>query len=384
MIKCCDKNIEIKRGKQNGKELFYAECVKCGKKFKSENKKEVENYFQKKEQVEYELQPMPKDHTQIMSWGKNNIQALMRQSAQFIDKPATQRMIEKNLRYVASLAGKTWDKIWSTKEGQESIKYAMTEANYYAATLGEMGDIVPYGSSCEFIPSVECFKFALESGRNAPFRDISIDLIHENDQTENYQKDGNFEIEIKRGIPRGDILAVAVTAIRTDNNKRIGEIYDVDRLLEKARVHSPAYRMCLANLAEFKKMQIEGKLQNDEQGDYFLKKIEYFKEGKKQSYEKKIYELDITNPYDGPDRPEMLRKAAGKSFFRPYMRVRNASAMVDEWEEESLDTREDVADAILSRASGQFDEEKITDAEIIEEEQKEEQKEENDKKLFNG
>ncbi len=45
---------------------------------------------------------------------------------------------------------------------------------------------------------------------------------------------------------------------------------------------------------------------------------------------KKIFREDITNPYDGADRPEMLRKVAGKSFLQPYMRVRNSTAAMDE------------------------------------------------------
>ena len=41
------------------------------------------------------------------------------------------------------------------------------------------------------------------------------------------------------------------------------------------------------------------------------------------TWNKKIYGDDITNPYDGPDRPEMLKKSAGKSplFWKGFRRV---------------------------------------------------------------
>lgn len=374
MITCCNNQLEIKTGKENGKTLFYAICPKCGLKTKSESKEAVIEFFNN--QGKYlQLQPMPKKPADILKWGQDNLPALMKESAQFIDKPATKRMIEKNLRYVSNLSGKSWDKIWNTQEGQESISYALSESLYHAAILPEMGSIVPFGSVAEFIPGVECYKFALEQGNNAPFSDIQIDLIHENDKTDNYQKDGNFYIEIKRGIPRGEIIAVVVSAIRNDTEKRIGDIYDVDRLLAKAEQHSPAYRNYLREMAEFKRMQIEGKLQKDAEGNqYYLKKIEYEKDGQKKSFDKKIYESDITNPYDGPDRPEMLRKAAGKSFFRPYMKVRNAAAMAEEWSQEPIETREQAADQVLNRAAEQFqfdkEEDNIQDAEIVPEDKK--------------
>ena len=394
-MKHCNRELEIKSGKLNGKTMFYAECMTCGKKYKSEKKSDVENYFSQSEKTDapatpenYELQPIPQRQNpeQIIKWGQSNLNALVKQSAQFIDKPATSRMIEKNIRYVANLSGKAWDKIWLTPEGQDSIKNALTEANYYAATLGDMGDLVPFGSGCEFIPNIECYKFALETGKNAPFKDIQIDLIHENDQTENYQKDGNFNIEIKRGIPRGDILAVVVSGVRTDNDKRIGEIYDVERLLDKARHHSQSYKSYLQEKSDFTKMKVEGKLKKDDSGRlYFEKKIEYTKNGKPESFMKKTYEDDIVNPYDGPDRPEMLRKAAGKSFFRPYMKIRNASAMAEEWEPDEPENREQAADNVLNRAADQFKGVDIQDAEIIEDDEPETVKpdEKNSNSLFN-
>ena len=365
---CCNNKIEIKNGKSNGKDMFYAECPTCHKKHKSESRAEVENYFSPEIHTTsktWELAPIPTKPADIVKWGNNNLPSLISQSAQFIDKPATNRLIEKNLRYVSGLTGKSWDKIWATKEGQESISYALSESLYHAAILPDMGSIVPFGSIAEFVPSIECYKFALETGRNAPFKDIQIDLIHENDQTENSQKDGNFIIEIKRGIPRGDIIAVVVSAVRNDTGKRIGEIYDVERLIKKAEAHSPSYKNFLIDRDGFNRMKVEGKLKTDNDGRLYYEKVIPKQDG--GSWTKKIYEMDIQNPYDGADRPEMLRKAAGKSFFRPYMKTRNASAMADEWQSDPIETREDAADHVLSRASSQFATGKVSDAEIVSE-----------------
>jgi hypothetical protein len=377
-MKCCNNEIQIKSGNSDGKKMYYAECPTCGRKYKDENKSKVEDMFSVPTPPKnYEIQPIPAKAADIVKWGNANIPALIQQSAQFIDKPATQRMIEKNLRYVSGLSGGSWDKIWSTKEGQDSISYALSESLYHAAVLPDMGSIVPFGTIAEFVPSIECYKFALETGKNAPFKDIQIDLIHENDQTENSQEDGNFLIKIKRGIPRGEILAVVVSAIRIDTGNRIGDIYDVDRLLKKAEHHSPSYKNFLIDRDAFKRMEVEGKLKADADGRKYYEKVIPKKDG--GTWTKKIYEGDITNPYDGPDRPEMLRKAAGKSFFRPYMKTRNASAMADEWQSDPIETREQAADTVLTRAAGQFttsdtnydqvkgrQERPIKDAEIIE------------------
>jgi len=314
------------------------------------------------------LAPVPKEKNKIQEWANNNMPALLKQSAQFIDKPATQRMIEKNIKYITSLAGKAWDKLWSTQEGQESISHALGEALYHAATLPEMGSIVPFGNTAEFIPSIECYKFALETGINAPFKDINIILVHENDDTSKLCiENGNLCCDIKYNLPRGEIIGVVVCAIRVDTGKTIGEIYDVARLMEKAEIHSPSYRNYIIEKENFKRLKVEGKLQKDETGrEYYIKKIEYTKDGKPKVWDKKIYEYDLINPYDGPDKPEMLKKAAGKTFFRPYMKTRNAAAMAEEWtenEKENQTNFEKTVDNVLNTSKKQF--ENIKDAEIV-------------------
>lgn len=373
-MNCCNKKLELKKGRSKGIDMVYYQCPVCAKGGKGKTAKEaaddltnvLKNVGAPLPSITKELQPVPKNRD-LAQWLSQNLQALYNQSAQFIDKPATQRMIEKNVRYISGLSGYSWDKVWASPEGQESISNALSEALYHAATLPEMGSIVPFGKTAEFIPSVECFKFALEEGRNAPFKDINIVLIHENDQSSIEQDKGNFNLFLKYGIPRGEIIAICVYATRTDTGNVIGEIYDVDRLMEKAERHSAAYRNYLIDKADFQRMKTEGKLKKDTFGrDYYIKEIKKKDGG---IWKKEIYEDEITNPYAGPDRPEMLRKSAGKTFFRPYMKTRNAAAMAGEWEAES-EVNGDInidkaADNVLNKAAGQFDKSNIKDADIV-------------------
>lgn len=83
----------------------------------------------------------------------------------------------------------------------------------------------------------------------------------------------------------------------------------------------------------------------------------------------------------------MLIKTAGKHYFKPFMKVRNASAMAEEWQTEQPETRDQATDTVLNNAMKQFDGENVTDAEYEVEKQQEPEKEkvvENDNEsLFN-
>jgi len=382
-MKCCNNelNLQNKNNENQGK-IFFFECSSCGKYGEGKTKPLAEKMFnessakdvnnQSTNQQNMQLEKIPRNRNQVIEWSKNNMPELINQSAQFIEKPATQRMIEKNMRYVSNLSGKSWDKIWDTEAGQESISHALSESLYYAATLPEMGSIVPFGKTAEFVPSVECFEFAMLSGKNAPFSEIKIYPIHQNDTRKAYQENENFTVELEYGIPRGEVIAIVVQAKKSDTGKFIGEIYDVERLIEKAKHHSPSYKSYLKDKEEWNKLKTTGKLDKDKSGRECIKK-----NGKYGEYF--VYEDDIKkSPYEGPDRPEMLRKAAGKSFFRPWMKIRNASAMVKEWnDDESIDddiSREKAADNVLDKAMQQFTEdENIKEAEIVPPEKKEDQ-----------
>ena len=204
---------------------------------------------------------------------------------------------------------------WNNPEGIQSVIDAFMEAMYMGASLPEMGAIVPFGkinTIVEFIPAVSAFEFALTSGENPPFKNISIDCIYERDNYEIEREDGQFKNKLKPALPRGEVVGVVVQAFDIERNCMIGELYDADRLLEKAKRHSVSYKYYLNDLQLLREAQAEKK-------NYIMKG------------DKKIYENDIKNPYDGADRPEMLKKVAGKSFFRPYMKIRNARAVAKEW-----------------------------------------------------
>jgi len=257
----------------------------------------------------------PKNKTELAAWAERNMDVLMSQSAQFIDRPATKRMIDKNIRYAMSAELKD---AWTTPEGQESIVDALVEAFEIGATLPEMGALVPFGKSVEFIPSVNAYVFALTSGKNPPFANISITCIHQNDVFDISQKDGNFSFEIKKiGFPRGDVVGVVVMATESATGRTIGDAYDEPRLMQKAERHSKNYKYYLDDMRALAEARTQGK-------DYITK-----------WGDKKIYEHQIMNPYVGADKPEMLKKLAGKSFFAPYMKVRNARAFEAEWSDDA-------------------------------------------------
>jgi hypothetical protein len=269
-----------------------------------------------------------------------------------------------------------------------------------------MGSIVVYGTVCEFIPAVEAFEFALTTGRTAPFKNLRIDPIHEHDQYEckEEEKTENFLFRFTN-IPakRGEVNAVVVRA-EDQHGRKIGRIYSADRLLEKAAEHSAGYRAYLLDLQAYEYAKSEGKVGTDPNGrefffkivggatedKYFEQNVAYFeaeekagrlkKDGKGEyaektitkkdqtTFEKKIYRAEIENPggemkriwrdeiknpYDGPDRPEMLRKAAGKSFCGPFVKVRNSVAAMEDLRQKPANVK-DALDGALDAAFRQF------------------------------
>jgi hypothetical protein len=247
------------------------------------------------------------------------------------DKPAFSLMVKKNTRYVMTQDSKQWADVWASREGQESVVAAMEEAFMLGATLPDMGCIVPFGGVVEFIPGVEAYSFAATTGGNSPFVDLNIESVYKNDIVDVSRTNGEFRIDFKKiGVPRGEIIAVAVYGTLRATGKVVGEVYEASRLLEKATTHSPSYRAYREKIDAFEAKKISGQLKSDGVREYYNEHVEYMKNGQKKEFDKKVYKDDITNPYDGADRPEMLRKVAGKSFLQPYMRVRNSTAAMDE------------------------------------------------------
>lgn len=306
--------------------VTYQQETKINNKMEYQNKSETSGYIQVVEK--------PTSPTTLSTWAEQHLPELIKKSASFQDKPATQRMIQKNTQYVINHKGLA--ECWKTEEGRDSITKALEDSFWMGAMLPEMGSIVPYGSTCEFIPAVEAFNFALTTGANNPFEKIDIIVVHKNDIHDIGRKDGQFYCNVKQGFPRGEVIGVVVTGLRSDGIT-VGESYDVNRLLEKAKTHSPSYRAYLRDKSEFDQARTEGKTKRQGEREY-LEKTMYKKDG--SSYPKKIYADELVNPYEGADQAEMLRKLAGKSFLNPYMKIRNSMAMSDEWTEQNENEHE--------------------------------------------
>jgi hypothetical protein len=382
-ISCCSQ--EVKVSKQG--EIFVYRCPMCKKQSEGKTPAEaVEKWeglfegkqIEKKEtsvkQKAYSIENKnmviirPSSPEFLTMWAQQNFPDLLKKSASFQDKPSTTRMIQKNIDYVASHRGLT--ECWKTEEGQDSIVRALEDSFWMGAMLPEMGSIVPYGSTCEFIPAVEAFNFALTTGNNNPFEKIDIIVIHKNDIHDIGRRDGQFYCNIKQGFPRGEVIGVVVTGLRSDGIT-VGESYDVNRLLEKAKTHSPSYKQYLRDRADFDTARTEGTTKRDGNREYIVKKM--FKKGG-ETWDKKIYIDDLVSPYEGADQAEMLRKSAGKSFLNPYMKIRNSMSMANEWgseetDGEKMETTEKKIDTILQTAKANVNHaekvEEIFEGEII-------------------
>lgn len=333
-VKCkCNKQIESKFNDKEKMYYFYCPDCKIGGKGKTEKEAAEKfnhaNVLSCTQQPAIENLPALSSRNDFLTWVNKNESALVASSASFVDKPETARMIEKNAKYILKADLK---KAWDTPEGRQSIVDAFGEALYFGATLPEMGSVVPFKDIVEFIPAVSAFQFALTSGKQAPFSEIHIDVLYQNDIYEMSRSDGAFHFEIKKmGFPRGDVVGIVVQAKDIETGKMIGEAYDEARLMEKARQHSVSYQYYLRDMELLKKAQAEGK-------DFIQKTPTW-----------KVYEKDITNPYANADKPEMLKKLAGKSFLYPFMKVRNAKAVAGEWKE---DDKPDTPITILNDSIG--------------------------------
>lgn len=376
---CCGAQLKVeKKG-----DTFQFRCPKCGKTSTGKTPIEAGAPWSGTKQAaapqppaspEAILTAIPECPGQLQTWASYHMSALMKASAAFIDKPQTTRMIEKNLKYIVRHPG--LDKVWASEEGRESIIEALEEALYIGATLPEMGSIVPYGSIAEFIPSVEAFEFALTTGKNAPFEWISIECIHEHDVCKRARVNGNFQIEFEH-IPnvRGEVVAIAVYGLEKKRGIVVGDIYEKARLMEKAAVHSQSYKYYLQDIAGVQAARSEGKVKIEAGREYIEKTMPV--KGGQGTWTKKIFLDELHNPYEGGDQPEMLKKAAGKSFFRPWMKVRNSIEAAGEWDRDELEGEAAVGSAIdsaLSRAKesvkpsngGLPPEGEIIDGEVIE------------------
>ena len=405
---------KTKQGKSK-QGTFWYQCEVCGMNGKGATDEEAKVEFRKSKPIPANKRQAAKQPTQIMirpqtpeqlpEYINQHMADILSIVAPFIqaEKPAVTRMIKLNMKYIMQNKNPGFLKCWETQDGQQSIIDAMDKALAMGAILPDMGSMVPFGGVVEFIEAVEAIEFALTTGKSAPFKSILIEPVFKNDQFECYtdKETGNFIFAFKKlTLPRGEMKGEIVTA--TDHGGVIiGQLYDVDRLLEKAKTHSKSYKAYLLNVQAFEFAQSEGTIQTDVNGREYINKVvqdknagKYLQQdidnfqavetagtlkGKKPrdyaeveipkkgggTWTKKIYRSDIespgtnteiiyrdelSNPYDGADRPERLRVTAGKSFFKKYLKVRNSVAAMEE-----LRTEESEGGDIDSMLDGAID-----------------------------
>ena len=409
-LMCCGRPVSKSKSKTTG--VYTISCGVCGKVGAGSTPGEAEARFLEatgRAVVPSDASGLPVYMAQRLK------QDLAQIAAPFVanDRPALTRLVKNSVRYV--MTAKHLEKVWTTEEGRESLVHGMEEALALGAELGKMGDIVPFGTVAEFIPSIEAYEFALTNGKNPPFAWVQIDIIHKNDVAKISRTNGSFSCEIQPTFPRGEVVAVAVYGQSNRLDRVIGEVYDKERLLEKALAHSSSYKRYIQQMRAVELAKSEGRygmtsegreyadilvlntddkyadrdkeffaqaeaakeLKKDNKGDYavqtlpkrgggtWTKKI-YRSQVEGKGVINRVYLDELSNPYDGPDQPEMLRKAAGKSFLGKYAKVRNSEAAMDE-EASNTDGPDAVVeksvDSALERAFSAFDEAEVVDVE---------------------
>jgi len=317
---CCGQKVAWRK---NNRGIEFL-CKSCGKSGSGSTTEEAVNNFNNSTANNFQVARLPVDAQNLPAWAQSHIGELMRSSATFLNEPAVQRMIDKNIQYILTADLKN---AWSSQEGIRSIVEALKESFWYGAVMPDMGSIIPFGNSVEFVPALSAFDFALTTGDNAMFEWIETIPIYQNDVRDKLkQENGELIIDITPGIPRGEIIAIAVRGKDKRSGKVIGDIYDEQRLMEKAKAHSKSYQAYLKKMAEHNQKKSEG--QN-------------------------VGEFWMTNPYDGADKVEMLKKVAGKTFFRPYMKIRNSIEMAGAIKNISERSTEKMLDDCLNTAAAQ-------------------------------
>jgi hypothetical protein len=348
-----------KKADDSGAMIYAVWCETCGRKGTGPTPEQARAIFNKSSstaivnKIAPNRPPVRFDAAHVAEFVAENASELSSIVAPFVkeNRPMFDRMVKKNVRYVMGLEGNSWAKVWASEDGRESIKDALDEAFMLGATLPDMGCMVPFGEVCEFIPDVEAYRFAVTTGSSAPFKNLEIEPIFDKDQYRITRKDGAFALEFTSILAeRGDVKAIAVYGTNRAG-KQIGEVYPVSRLIEKARTHSQSYRSYLQDVQAFEVAKQEGKVKRDG-GREYIEKVIPKQDG--TTWNKRIYLDELTNPYDGADRPEMLRKLAGKSFLAPYIKTRNSTAAIEELSE--ADDVNDLLDKALGQAFGAFEE----------------------------
>lgn len=391
---CCGKESNIQPDNNGGDDGFGVWCTICNHAiFHVDKDKAIEMFMEGSKKVN-KIVPVNKNSIPDVLSSKQGEWAIEAMPILANDRSAFERLMHNNtVKYLDKISSD--DKF--NKVVPESIIYAIEEATIMGAELGKMGDIIPYGTVCQFIPSVEAYEFSLTNGVNAPFLDINIKAIYEGDDHTSGLKNGDFFLDVYSDGDKEKVIKVAIWGTLAKTGQIIGEVYSAKRLLEKAEGSSKPYQKYLKYIkaydyqksegkterdlngrefftyydivdsstdkyfdqavACFNREEKAGKLQQDSRGDYanqvisstFTKKIyrDYI-EGEPTPI--KVFVDELSNPYAGANQPELLRKTAGKSFLRRFSKVRNSEAAMHE-----VRTNKDAVNTSLDMASSQFE-----------------------------
>lgn len=349
-ISCCSQEVKVSKQGADNNVVFIYRCPQCKK--QSEGKTPAEavekwdglfnNSSDKigdkesdkkgaefvKQSVDVPAISKPTSPANIETWADQHLPELIKKSAQWLGKSAQQRMIEKNLNYIINHKGLT--KIWGTPEGQDSIVKALEESNWYGADMPEMGSILPFKKECKFVPEISVYKVALTQGIGAEFEWVEIVPVYEKDIVKRGRKNDDYYFEIEEMFPRGELIGVVCWG-KLKIGKRVGQSYDIHNLTEKAKQYSESYKASIVEQNEFNLLKTEGKTKIIDGRECYEKKIKGT-EGR-DDWTKKIFYDEIINPYTGASKEKMFCKLAGKSFFKEYMKRRNAMAMAGAFSE---------------------------------------------------
>ena len=403
---CCGQTANVIEDEVNNIKGFGVFCDICGTAIFHEKRDEAIREFNKKAN-HVEVKPLQQNN-KIVPVNRNNLSQIFQSKRNELSSEVMPILSNSGSAFERLMKNNTvkyLDKILLddsfVKVSPESIIHEIEEATIMGAELGKMGDIIPFDKTCLFIPSIEACDFALTNGVNAPFLDFNIKCEYEGDDFESGMKDSNYFVNILHEGNKEVVKNVYVWGTLAKTGLVVGEKYASKRLLEKALESSKPYQKYMKYKKAYDYQKSEGKTIIDQNGresfkyyesaksddKYFDKSVAYFKQAEDNNqlksdakgdyavqtlpkksggtWDNKIYRFqveggtvattiyvdELKNPYAGANQPEMLKKTAGKSFSRPFLKVRNSEAAMHEVRGSS-----DAVKETLDLASGQFEE----------------------------
>ncbi|MBE3065152.1 MAG: hypothetical protein IMZ69_09070, partial [Spirochaetes bacterium] len=303
---CCRKTVKTGKKTEGGKTVYAVWCETCGCKGQGATAEAARSAFTAAAKAKLGAQGktadkappdsgtalvgFPTKPAELPAYVAQHLAEITAVSASFVERPALLQMVKRNVRYVVNNKNPGFLKLWTTPEGQASIIEQLEEAFSMGATLPEMGSLVPFGTVCEFIPAVECFSFALTTGRAAPFLWVNIEPIYEHDIVKVSRVNGQFTVEFV-SVPtvRGEVVSVAVYGAlnKPGTQQVVGEMYDAARLLEKAETHSPSYQAYQRNLRLWEMAMTEGRVKTDGEGREYAEVVVESKDAGKYAEQNK-------------------------------------------------------------------------------------------------